>query len=206
MDDRTLRRNDILIRGLQNVVDEGSHGIDSLPKFIKKVIREEAWTIRIVESTGQVVEFDSFQQFVESHPPEGLGCSLDRLQRLCDDDDEAQLMIRRATTKEPHRPEKSVNNVNTNGRSSGNAKDYTLDRLDRERPDLYERVVDGEMSANAAAIEAGFRTKTVSVPVMKDGEWQVERAGRTLVKHFEGNALALGEYIIAHAEGSTPIE
>ena len=129
MDDRTLRRNDILIRGLQNVVDEGSHGIDSLPKFIKKVIREEAWAIRIVESTGQVVEFDSFQQFVESHPPEGLGCSLDRLQRLCDDDDEAGLMIRRATTKEPHRPKKGESNDNIISNSAqGTAKSHTLDR------------------------------------------------------------------------------
>ena len=199
MDDRTLRRNDILIRGLQNVVDEGSHGIDSLPKFIKKVIREEAWTIRIVESTGQVVEFDSFQQFVESHPPEGLGCSLDRLQRLCDDDDEAGLMIRRATTKEPHRPKKGESNDNIISNSAqGTAKSYTLDRLDRERPDLYERVVDGEMSANAAAIKAGFRTKTVSVPVRKGGEVQIERAGDTLIKHFGADARRLAEYILAN--------
>ena len=200
MDDRTLRRNDILIRGLQNVVDEGSHGIDSLPKFIKKVIREEAWTIRIVESTGQVVEFDSFQQFVESHPPEGLGCSLDRLQRLCDDDDEAGLMIRRATTGKVGRPSKDSKNSDnvTNNGARGNRKSYTLGRLDRERPDLYERVVDGQMSANAAAIEAGFRTKTVSVPVRKGGEVQVERAGDTLIKHFGGDVGRLAEYILAN--------
>ena len=200
MDDRTLRRNDILIRGLQNVVDEGSHGIDSLPKFIKKVIREEAWTIRIVESTGQVVEFDSFQQFVESHPPEGLGCSLDRLKRLCDDDDEAGLMILRATTGKVGRPSKDNENTYniSNKDAHGTAKDYTLDRLDRERPDLYERVVDGEMSANAAAIKAGFRTKTVSVPVRKGGEPQIERAGDTLIKHFGADAKRLAEYILAN--------
>ena len=66
-------------------------------------------------------------------------------------------MIRRATTQEAGGDRRSkkaqtiVDNIN-NGRSSGTAKDYTLDRLDRERPDLYERVVDGEMSANAAAM------------------------------------------------------
>ena len=103
------------------------------------------------------------------------------------------------------RPEQGDNVTLKNG-DRGNSESYTVRRLKRDRPELAEKVIEGEMSANAAAIEAGFRTKTVSVPVMKDGEWQVERAGRTLVKHFEGNALALGEYIIAHAEGSTPIE
>ena len=54
------------------------------------------------------------------------------------------------------------------------------------------------MSANAAAIEAGFRTKTVSVPVMKDGERQIERAGDTLIKHFGADAKRLAEYILAN--------
>jgi hypothetical protein len=35
----------------------------------------------------------------------------------------------------------------------------TLARLDRDHPDLAERVRAGEMSANAAAIRAGFRNK-----------------------------------------------
>ena len=41
----------------------------------------------------------------------------------------------------------------------GTSKKYTLDRLKRERPDLFERVVAKELSANAAAKEAGWRSK-----------------------------------------------
>jgi hypothetical protein len=41
----------------------------------------------------------------------------------------------------------------------GNSRAYTLNRLKREQPDLFEEVVKGEMSANAAAIKAGFRKK-----------------------------------------------
>ena len=37
-----------------------------------------------------------------------------------------------------------------------------LKRLKRDRPDLAERVVAGEMSAHAAAIEAGFRKKATA--------------------------------------------
>jgi hypothetical protein len=39
----------------------------------------------------------------------------------------------------------------------------TLARLKRDRPDLAERVIIGEMSANAAAIKAGF-TETIKEP------------------------------------------
>jgi hypothetical protein len=36
----------------------------------------------------------------------------------------------------------------------GNSKGYTLSRLNRDHPELYDRVIAGELSANAAAIEA----------------------------------------------------
>jgi hypothetical protein len=41
-----------------------------------------------------------------------------------------------------------------------------LKRLKRDRPDLADKVAAGEMSANAAAIEAGFRTPA---PTSGDG-------------------------------------
>jgi hypothetical protein len=41
----------------------------------------------------------------------------------------------------------------------GNRRAYTLDRLKRNNPELFAKVVNGELSANAAAIEAGFRKK-----------------------------------------------
>jgi hypothetical protein len=41
----------------------------------------------------------------------------------------------------------------------GNSALYTLKRLKRERPDLFQQVLGGRLSANEAAIEAGFRKK-----------------------------------------------
>jgi hypothetical protein len=41
----------------------------------------------------------------------------------------------------------------------GNSAIYTLKRLKRDRPDLFQQVLGGALSANAAAIEAGFRKK-----------------------------------------------
>ena len=56
-----------------------------------------------------------------------------------------------------------ANNVSL--KQHGNDKNYTLARLHRDRPDLAARVESGELSANAAAIEAGFRKK--QTPLMR---------------------------------------
>ena len=50
-----------------------------------------------------------------------------------------------------------VTTLESDGR--GNARAYTLDRLQRENPKLFDCVVAGDLSANAAAIKAGFRQK-----------------------------------------------
>ena len=50
-----------------------------------------------------------------------------------------------------------VNNINELTRTSGTSKSYTISRLKKHRPDLFAKVVANELSANAAAIQAGFR-------------------------------------------------
>jgi hypothetical protein len=61
----------------------------------------------------------------------------------------------------------------------GNRLSYTLRRLKRDRPDLAQKVVTEEMSANAAAIEAGFRKKYLSIPI------DPKRAAASIKRHFE---------------------
>ena len=54
--------------------------------------------------------------------------------------------------------------------SVGRGVTYILKRLKRDRPDLLKRVVSGEISANAAALAAGFR-KTPSALDRLDAAW-----------------------------------
>lgn len=68
--------------------------------------------------------------------------------------------------------------------ATGNSVSYALRRLSRERPDLYERVKAGELTANAAMVAAGFRDRTVQVPA------DPERAARALARLFDPAALA----------------
>lgn len=66
------------------------------------------------------------------------------------------------------RSEEAVNDQGDNVtlKERGNARSYIMARLDRDRPDLLERVVAGDLSANAAAIEAGFKKKPTSLDVL----------------------------------------
>lgn len=58
------------------------------------------------------------------------------------DDPEALRMLREATTRPNHRPkaDESSSNLTTSEPERGTTKSYTLDRLDREREDLSERL------------------------------------------------------------------
>ena len=53
--------------------------------------------------------------------------------------------------------------MSTASRQGGNSRDYILARLKRDRPDLAEKVMAGDMSAHAAAIEAGFKSKSYAI-------------------------------------------
>ncbi len=88
---------------------------------------------------------------------------------------------------EPEQPGRGVNQYSGSDiirpSSYGTDPTYILRRLKRDHPELAEKVVSGEMSANAAAIEAGFRKKTITVPADLDG------ATDALIKRFGADAL-----------------
>jgi len=86
---------------------------------------------------------------------------------------------------------------NTNSKSTDD-ESYALRRLKRDHPELAQKVIGGEMSANAAAIKAGFRDKTATIPIHKGGEEQHERAAERLAKHFD-DVETLIEHLQNHA-------
>jgi hypothetical protein len=87
-------------------------------------------------------------------------------------------------------------NVTFPQQERGNGKTYTLRRLARDRPDLLDRIESGELSANAAAIEAGFR-KPPQPPLHKMQEQerlQVLHRSLTEMKDWAGHLVALLSY------------
>lgn len=66
-----------------------------------------------------------------------------------------------------------------------NSADYVVRRLRRDKNPLAERVEQGEISAHAAAIQAGFRPRRISVSVARP-----EAVARSLLKYMSADDIA----------------
>ena len=71
----------------------------------------------------------------------------------------------------------------------GTRKDYTLSRLKKDAPALFEAVKAGKLSSHAAALEAGIRRPMRSIPVDTP-----EAAIRALLRVFPFRLLAGGTF------------
>ena len=106
-------------------------------------------------------KFNTFTKYLDkwSH------FTVDEIKRLFSDDTQVLDLIDRACqrTAGGDTTQSIVDNIN-NARPTGTSKDATLRRLRKDAPVLLERVIAGELSANAAAIQAGFRKPTWTAP------------------------------------------
>jgi hypothetical protein len=159
-----LRERDSAVHALQMAMDQGNVGLAYIPGLLKRIIREEAWRVRIVKQTGETVMFSRFVDFLRADFPEGLKTEPRMLQRLCADDPEALDLLDSATVGKHGGDRKSeeaikVNNVNLDNApkaEKGNTRQYALRRLRTQRSDLHAKVLRKELSTYAAMKEAGF--------------------------------------------------
>ena len=195
----TLLENDSVVEALWRSIHDGECGLSQVPLLVKRTIRDACWQKRIIHPTGQVQEFARFEDFVTTPPIEGLGGTIGLLKRMCASDREALDLLDQVTTGEHGGDRKSEeamtikrDNVTLDNADRGNSPSYALRRLRKNRPDLHARVLANELSPNGAMVEAGFRERTVQIPL------DVTRAAMALRRHFTGDALtqlrnALGE-------------
>jgi hypothetical protein len=126
------------------------------------VIEVKAWESRLHH--GRLYELPSLRDLVTRKPPEGWGQNPDKIEALLKDSPEVLAMWEKEMQLKPGPKPKaegedsSVNNINRTA-SKGTSKAYTLSRLKRENAELFQQVVAGELSANAAAVKAGWRKK-----------------------------------------------
>lgn len=155
-----------VVSSLQHSLADGTHGLSAVPKLLIRVIREELWREFYCEPMQSEVRHESFESYVTDDLPTGLGTTISMLKSLCQNDPAARDAIDRATKQEPgggknqHTSKDCLfNNVQEAKAPAGNSKDAALRRLRKDRPDLHEKVIEGQLSAHAAAVEAGFRKK-----------------------------------------------
>jgi hypothetical protein len=161
------RANAVRVRHAFNALHSGTEGLSAFPVFLLEIINTDAW--REVARPDPLAEPERFKRFADwivASPPTGLGAeSVDQVKRLAFET-AAELPLRDALKRPQGQRADLDPNLHNNiieVPKQGTSHSYTLDRLERERPDLKALVEAKELSANAAAIEAGFRPKTFTV-------------------------------------------
>jgi len=154
----------VLVEALWSAVSRGGKSLDQIPTMVRRLLETGAWKKRTIR-TGKVVEHSSFYSFLTSPPLSGCGYDPAKIVKLISGDVETLTLWREAMKAKRGRKVKDiVDNVNDIKRTDGNSRIYTLSRLKAQRPDLFAKIKVGEISANSAAIEAGFRK--IRTPLM----------------------------------------
>lgn len=184
-----------VVREVVSSTTAGADVMSALPGLVRRLLDEEAWREFDAPAPVGHVEHPSFRHFVEATRPAGLGSRLSQLLALCGSDEELRARVQRAYDEEiqplaGHGGDRrsddfqsSTATLKTESESKGRGSDYRLARLKRDRPDLAERVIAGEVSVYAAAREAGIRKPTVTVT-------SPESIARALRRHLAPDDLA----------------
>ena len=160
-----------LCDSVMSAIHHGLGNLETVPALLRRIIENKAWECRQVKMRG-VVELANLRELITKEPMDGWGENPDRIEALIRDDAEVLAMWREAM-KGKHggdrRSEEAtkVDNVNLERASKGNSRSYTVSRLQRESPELFAQVAAGTISANAAAIKAGFRKKPTPLELLR---------------------------------------
>jgi len=181
--------------------DGGSPG--SALEGLAAILEEETW--RKVPAGPDVVEpFASFTAFVEAPAPFGLGYSIRQLRALLKlehPDEKKSAVVRERMdamrveverllgeeipeARDWQRPTLADSNKDdaTNYMAESNSAEYVVSRLKRDDPELAGRVINGEVTANAAARVKGWRKPRIVVS-------SPERTAVSLRKHMPPEQL-----------------
>ena len=140
----------------------GCSKLDSIPALIRRIIENRAWECRQVKMRG-VVQLANLREMITRKPMEGWGEDPERIEGLIRNDAETLVMWREAMKGQVGRPVKELDDNITQLNPKGTSRSYTVSRLQRESPALFAQVVAKTLSANAAAIQAGWRKKPTVV-------------------------------------------
>ena len=157
-----------VVHDLCGAIHNGTFGLGAVPELIKRVLRENLWRDRIVQSTKRRCKFQTFAEFISSPLPKGLGTDLRTLKNLCRDDTEALDLVDRVTQGK-HGGDRESTPIKNNivNLAPGNSRANALRRLRKDRPDLHSDVLAGKLTAHGAMVEAGFRRKPTALEELK---------------------------------------
>jgi len=175
--------NNVLVEALGSSLRSGGHALADAPALLKKVLAEQAWR-DFVTRRGERVTHERFADFVTTPPLKGLGSDVALVRRIVANDPVALDLLDQAL-QNPHGGDYSnVDNINI-ARPHGTSQSHALRRLRKDAPGLHAEVLAGRLSAHGAMVQAGFRPKTVTVPVTRP-----EAVARSLLKYMSADDIA----------------
>src|SRR5215831_15263297 len=153
-----LGMSDDDIELLQQLIGHGGKQAFSLvPMALGKVISEKQWQAHRDKQGNQ---FPTFEAFVVHPLWWGLETTIAELEAFCRKrPDIRSLILQEMEPGRGHLQDEKGRFVHSDNvtMARGNSALYTIKRLKRDRPDLFQQVLGGNLSANAAAKEAGWR-------------------------------------------------
>ncbi len=174
--DLDLNKNGWVVNGLVESLATGLSDLENILVFIKVMLERQAWKKRYVSAIHQIVEFDSFIEFLEAKPPEGLHVKYQTLWQVCHGRPDLQAMLDEVTEGKQGRPtrqeQEKMDNVHLLQTPSRNTRAAGLRKLRKyaqERPDVaevYKKVLFGKISVNQALLDTGLeKTAEKTIPV-----------------------------------------
>ncbi len=170
------RERAALIDAAGTALQHGGESLAEFPKLLERILDDEAWR-SFTTQRGETVTHETLDEFVTDTPLAGLGSTVSQVDRLLADYPRVKDKWDAALYRPPSLH--AAGGARSSRPEHGSQRE-ALRRLRKDRADLHARVLDGELSSNAAMIEAGFRRRTVKVPLDN-----MERAAALLRKHLD---------------------
>ncbi len=173
---------------MQGLIKDHTSSAKHLATWREIMEKYEGWRA-LSDAYGE--PFSTYAEFCKAPVPYGLGHDPAMIDALVKERMSIQAL--NAIDQKTQRPigtnqytqTEDVDIVNTQpARPDGNSRQYALRRLRNTKPELHKRMLVGELSPNAAMIEAGFRRKTLTIPTDATG------AAHAILRHFDADAVA----------------
>jgi hypothetical protein len=189
-EEQVLYRNAELVAIVQRRIESESL-FETLPLFLQDLFEQGAWIQFKIAEHAPVFDYrpgdaQKFWEFVQTAQPKGLGTTIPKLRQICEMAEEPMKLLSMLDELSQRGPGGANNPEGLGGKSgktrdgivnddnihndkdrespTGTSREAALRRLRKDRPDLHEQVLSGELTPHRAMVVAGFRNETMTVP------------------------------------------
>jgi hypothetical protein len=198
MDDLNEIENGQLCQETIQALSRTVGGLKYFPGLLKKIIVNKSWQCRV--NMGTTIELGSLRELVTEFPIRGWGEDPKKIEAVIKDDPEVLAMFREAMKQQgnnQYTKSKGDNVPRAKRAERSNARAYSVTRVQQEcKPEVFAKVMAGEMSPNAALVKAGIReNRQVYLPRDPKKAW------RKLREHFGAEFM---QAMVAHETERSP--